>query len=167
MNMLLQFAQSSYYNYTYTTSNVDANTVAGISLGFILFGLVLAVAAYVVSALLLGRIFKKAGIESWIAWVPFYNTWKLLEIGGQQGFWAVLAIIPIVQYVSIVFIFIAMYNIGLKLGKSGAFVVLGIFLSIVWLIWLAVDSSTWNESLGAPSKAVEHSRGATPPTAAA
>jgi hypothetical protein len=164
MNTLLQFAQSSY-DYTYTTSNVDAGTAAGLSIGIILFSLVVTVIAYVVSALLLGRIFKKAGIESWIAWVPFYNSWKLLEIGGQQGFWAVLAIIPLVQYVSIVFIFIAMYNIGLKLGKSGTFVVWGIFLPIVWFIWLAVDSSTWNESLGAPSKAVEHLGGTTPPAA--
>ncbi|MDB5179608.1 MAG: hypothetical protein JWN12_240 [Candidatus Saccharibacteria bacterium] len=164
MNTLLQFAQNSY-DYTYTTSNVDAGTAAGISAGIFLFGLIFVVIAYVVSALFLGRIFKKAGIESWIAWVPFYNTWKLLEIGGQQGFWAVLAIIPFVQYVSIVFIFIAMYNIGLKFGKPGAFVVLGIFLPIVWFIWLAVDDSKWNESLGAPSKAVEHTGGTTPPTA--
>jgi hypothetical protein len=164
MNTLLQLAQSSY-DYTYTSSNVDAGTAAGISAGLILFGLIFGVIAYVITALLLGRIFKKAGIESWIAWVPFYNTWKLLEIGGQQGFWAVLAIVPFVQYVSIVFIFIAMYNIGLKLGKPGAFVLLGIFLPIVWFIWLAVDDSTWNESLGAPSKAVEHTAGTTPPAA--
>lgn len=165
MNTLLQLAQSTY-DYTYSTSNVDAGAAAGISAGIILFGFIIGIAAYVVTALLLGRIFKKAGIQSWIAWVPFYNSWKLLEIGGQPGFWAVLAIIPLVQYVSIVFVFIAMYNIGLKLGKSGAFVVLGIFLPIVWYIWLAVDSSTWNNALGAPSKAVEHLNGGTPPAAA-
>lgn len=164
MNTLLQLGQSSY-DYTYTTNNVDSGTAAGISIGIFLFGLILLVVAYVVTALLLGRIFKKAGIESWIAWVPFYNSWKLLEIGGQQGFWAVLTVIPFVQYVSIVFIFIAMYNIGLKLGKEGAFVVLGIFLPIVWFIWLAVDNSTWNESLGAPSRAVEHTGNTTPPAA--
>ncbi|HEY8886042.1 MAG TPA: DUF5684 domain-containing protein [Candidatus Microsaccharimonas sp.] len=164
MNTLLQLAQSSY-DYTYNSSSVDAGTAAGISAGVILFGFILFVVAYVIGALLLARIFKKAGVESWIAWVPFYNTWKMLEIGGQQGFWAVLAIIPIVGYVSIVFVFIAMYNIGLKLGKSGAFVVLGIFLPLVWYIWLAVDDSKWNESLGAPSRAIEHNGGTTPPTA--
>lgn len=164
MNMLLQLAQSSYYTTTYTTSNVDTGTAAGISAGIIVFGFILSVVAYVICALLLGRIFKKAGIESWVAWVPFYNTWKLLEIGGQQGFWAVLTIIPMVGYVSIVFLLIAMYNIGLKLGKSGAFIVLGIFLPLVWYIWLAVDNSTWNESLGTPSQAIEHT-GNTPPPA--
>jgi len=155
MNTLLQFAQSTYDS-TYTTTSVDSATAAGVSAGLVLFTILSVIVAYVVSAILLGRIFKKAGIESWIAWVPFYNTWKMLEIGGQPGYWAVLALIPFVGYVSIVFVFIAMYNIGLKLGKSGAFVVLGIFLPIVWYIWLAVDDSKWNESLGAPSRAVEH-----------
>lgn len=61
---------------------------------------------------------------------------------------------------------IGMYNIGLKLGKSSSFVLLAIFLPLVWLIWLAVDKSTWNESLGEPSKAIEHSTSptGTPPT---
>lgn len=108
-----------------------------------LFALVFGIAIYVIFALLMGRIFKKAGIESWKAWVPVYNNWVLLELGGQQGFWAVLALIPVVNIVAAVFMYIAMYNIGLKLGKDGAFVLLAIFVPVVWLIWLAVDSSTW------------------------
>lgn len=161
--MLIQLAQSSY-DYTYTTTSGSSAAAPAVTAGIILFGLIVTVIAYVVTALLLGRIFKKAGIASWIAWVPFYNQWKFLEIGGQQGFWAILLILPIVQYVSIVFIYISMYNVGLKLGKSSAFVVLGIFLPIVWYIWLAVDDSKWNDSLGKPSMAVEHSGAA--PTAA-
>lgn len=108
-----------------------------------LFALVFGIAMYIIFALLMGRIFKKAGVESWKAWVPVYNNWVLLELGGQQGFWAVLALVPVVNIVAAVFIYIAMHNIGLKLGKEGAFVLLAIFLPVVWLIWLAVDSSTW------------------------
>lgn len=155
MNTLLQFAQSSS-DISYTTSTVDSATAAGISAGIILFSFIVTIIAYVIFSIFLGQMFKKAGVQSWIAWVPFYNSWKLLEIGGQQGFWAVISIVPVVQYVSIVFLYIAMYNIGLKLGKSGAFVLLAIFLPLVWMIWLAVDKSTWKDSLGAPSKAVEH-----------
>jgi hypothetical protein len=151
MNTILNFAQSTY-DYTTTTSTVDAGVIAGLMVVYILTFVV----AYVVTAIFLGKIFKKAGVPSYIAWVPFYNSWKLLEIGGQQGFWAILAILPIVSIVSLVFTIMAIYNIGLKLGKSGAFVALAIFLPIVWMIWLAVDKSVWNESLGAPSKAAEH-----------
>lgn len=136
------------YDYSYTTyttqqpTAVDAAAVL-ISLFFMLFAIAI---GYVISALLLSRIFKKAGIEQWAAWVPFYNTWRLLEIGGQQGFWAVLAIIPIVNIVSAVFMYIAMYHIGKKLGKPDAFVLWAIFIPIVWLIWLAVDKSKWGDT---------------------
>lgn len=143
---------NDYYDYTDftypatdTTTNLDPATAAGIAVLFVFMYLLILAAIYVVSAIFLGKVFKKAGVPSWIAWVPFYNSWKVLEIGGQQGFWAVLAILPIVSIVSAVFHIIAMYHIGLKLGKSGAFVVLGIFLPFVWLIWLAVDTSKWND----------------------
>jgi hypothetical protein len=145
-----------YTNQLYTSgSEVSPETAAAtaaIAIGAIVFGLIVFAILYVVFSLLLGKIFKKAGVPSWIAWVPFYNNWKMLEIGGQQGFWAVLAIIPFVNYVALVFMFIAMYHIGKKLQKEGTFVLFAIFLPIVWYIWLAVDKSTWNDSAStAPS----------------
>ena len=165
MNTLLTFAQSyTEYTTTSTSSTVDDATLAAIGVGFILFTLIFAVIAYVVGALLLARVFKKAGVESWIAWVPFYSNYKLLEIGGQAGFWAILTVIPVVNFVSAIFMLIAMYNIGLKLGKEGVFVLWAIFFPIVWLIWLAVDKSTWNDALGAPSLAIEHTHAASPAT---
>jgi len=143
---------------TYSTSTapeIDAETAAAslaVTIGLLLFGLVIAVIAYVVSAIFLSKIFKKAGVEGWIAWVPFYNNWKLLEIGGQQGFWAILTLVPIANYVALVYMYIAMYHIGKKFGKQGTFVLLGIFLPLVWYIWLAVDKSTWNDAAStAPS----------------
>ena len=82
-------------------------------------------------------------MSSWKAWVPVYSSWILLELGGQRGYWAVILPIPAVNIVAILFMFMAMYTIGLKFGKEGAFVLLAIFLPIVWLIWLALDDSTW------------------------
>lgn len=138
------------YNSMYDTSSstqLSDEASAGIVAGTILISLFIALIAYAISAFLMGRIFKKAGVEAWKAWVPVYNTWVLLELGDQKGYWAVLALIPFVNLVSIVFIIIAEYHIGLKLGKESWFVLLAIFLPIVWLIWLAVDDSTWK---GAP-----------------
>jgi hypothetical protein len=145
MNIATLFGQAYYdpYYYETGTSTTSGAMEAGMFITIMLFVLLFVVAAYVVQALLLGRIFAKAGEKSWKAWVPVYNSWVMLEIGGQQGFWAVLALVPVVNIVSVVFMIIAMYNIGLKLGKEGAFVLLAIFLPLVWLIWLAVDSSTW------------------------
>ena len=136
----------------YTSAPTDEAAVAAMVLTVFTFTFLFVIAMYVISALCLMRIFKKADIEQpWAAWVPIYNNWKMLEVGGQQGFWAVLAIIPVVNIVSAVFMYIAMYHIGLKLEKEGVFVLFAIFLPAVWLIWLAVDKSTWHETSGAPS----------------
>lgn len=153
MGFLQTFAQyysdSSYYSSS-TLSPTDTAAAAAVLAFFLLFTLIAAVIGYVVLAVCLMRIFKKAGVKQWIAWVPIYNSWKTLEIGGQQGFWAVLAIIPVINVVAAILLYISMYNIGLKLNKSGAFVLLAIFLPFVWYIWLAVDKSTWDETKGAP-----------------
>lgn len=146
MSVLSLLAQSYYYNDPYVYDAGASAVAAGAILTLILFALVLSVAFYIASAILLSRIFKKAGVDPWKAWVPVYNSWILLELGDQKGFWAVLALIPIVNIVAAVFMYIAMYNIGLKFGKEGAFVLLAIFLPLVWFIWLAVDSSTWKKS---------------------
>lgn len=147
MNNLSLLAHSnSYYNYDYSYGyhTASALTPAAIALIVFIYFIVFA-AVYVIHAFLLSRIFKKAGVKQWIAWVPFYSSWKLLELGGQQGFWAVLAILPLVNIVSVVFMYIAMYNIGLKFGKSEAWVVLAIFLPTVWMAILAFDSSKWSD----------------------
>ena len=152
MNIFNQLAQSTTYYDTTSLSAEDAAVAGGVAIGAFLFGLIFGLAIYVFIAVCLMKIFTKAGVPAWIAWVPFYNTWKILEIGGQKGFWAVLAIIPGVNVVSAVFMYIAMYHIGKKLGKQDAFVVLGIFLPYVWFPWLAFDKSTWNDAAStAPS----------------
>lgn len=154
MSLLTQFAQSYQYESSMNQASGASTEVSAIILVTMLFFIVLiSIVFYVIYSLLLGRIFKKAGIPQWIAWVPFYNSWKTLELGGQQGFWAVLAIIPIVNIVAAIFLYIAMYNIGLKLQKEGWFVIIAILLPIVWYAWLALDSSKWNEAGGgAPAK---------------
>lgn len=124
---------------TTTTSTVDSAAVAGI----FIITLLIALIAYAIFAWLLGRIFQKAGQAQWKAWVPLYNTWVFLEIGGQKGFWAVLMLVPLINFVSLIFTIIAAVNIGKRLGKHEAFVLLYLFFTPVWLLWLAFDNSTW------------------------
>lgn len=137
-------------NFAYPTSTPDPSAMdpaaTAAIIGFVfLFMFIMLVITYVVIAFLLSRIFKKAGVPQWIAWVPFYNTWKMLELGDQQGFWAVLMVVPFVNIVSTIFVYIAMFRIGKKLGKEDWFVLLAIFLPVVWYIWLAFDDSTWRK----------------------
>lgn len=150
MNILTTLAQTpTYYDNPY--NRTFSSSSSSDFLYIFIFFLIVFVAIYVFRSVCLMSIFKKAGAESWIAWVPIFNNWKLLEIGGQKGYWAILELFPLIGIVAAVFLYIAMYNIGLKLGKSGGFVLLAIFFQIVWLPWLAFDSSTWDESAGAPT----------------
>lgn len=134
-----------YHTYTFTDPHpaVDGATsaiIAGLAILFMGFIFLL---SYVICAFLLARIFKKAGVPQWAAWVPIYNVWKMLELGGQQGFWSIFLLIPFANLVATIFMCIASYHIGKKLGKEDWFVLLAIFLPVVWLIWLAFDDSEW------------------------
>jgi hypothetical protein len=140
--------ESDYYLSQSAGTQITEAEAMAIVAGVFMFILVISLISYIVTAWLLGRIFKKAGVKQWIAWVPVYNGWKTLELGNQQGFWAVLALVPPVGIISAIFTYISMYHIGKKLGKEDWFVLLAIFLPIVWLVWLAFDDSKWpkNES---------------------
>ena len=129
------------YSYDYSSNSGDVAAAAAVTGAFILITLIFAAAVYVVSSFFLAKVFKKAGEPGWAAWVPVYNSWKMLEMGGQQGFWAILAYVPFINIAAAIFMYIAMYHIGLKFGKEGVFVLLAIFLPIVWVIWLAVDNT--------------------------
>jgi hypothetical protein len=127
---------------------------------FVIFGIIAAVTVimYVIFSYFLGKVFKKAGEDAWKAWVPVYNNWVFLELGGQKGWLSLLtlaAIIPFVGWigslVAYVFMAIAAYRIGMNLQKEGVFVLLYILLTPVWIIWLAVDKSVWQAPGVAPS----------------
>lgn len=138
-----------------TASSADPSAMIGI----LVAGLLIGVIAYVVTSFFLGKLFKKAGVEAWKAWVPVYNQWVFLELGGQKGWISLLylaGVVPLVGFIGVivaaVFSCIAAYRIGLNFGKEGVFVLLYIFLGIVWIIWLAVDkTAVWKPAVAAPS----------------
>jgi hypothetical protein len=97
----------------YPDDGGSSSLIAGIS--YLIFGVLyflIFVAWYVVSSWFTGRVFAKAGIPQWKGWVPFYNIWVFLELGGQPGWVAVLAWIPGANLVTTVFRCIAAYRIG-------------------------------------------------------
>ena len=103
-----------------------------IYLGILGLTLLLSAVYYVVMSITLMMFFRKVGVSPGIAWVPYYNYWKWLEVGGQPGWYSLLTLTGIGAYVTLVFLYIGMYRTGLAFGKSGSFVVLGIFLPFVW-----------------------------------
>ena len=131
----------------------------------LLYGLIattVCIASYVVCAVFYMKLFAKANVPAWKAWVPVVNLWKFLELGGYHGALSLLFVAAPIPFlgqvaatVGFVFSCMAAYQIGLKLGKESVWVVLYIFVAIVWLGIMAFDKSMWNDSLGNPAQGPE------------
>ncbi len=148
---------NSYHTYGYRNYNhsAEADAISGMSIAFLLvFVLVAAVIGYVISSLLYMLIFKKAGIDTKKAWIPFYNRWIFFELGGQEGWKSLLTFVPYVGLIiSLVFEVLAVIEISKKLDKSPAWSVLFIFAAPIWFLILGLDSSRWNDIAGKESLA--------------
>ncbi|GAA1758985.1 DUF5684 domain-containing protein [Agromyces humatus] len=104
-------------------------------------------ATYVLNGVFLSRVFAKTGAEGWPAWVPVYNSWRLLELGGQPGWLALLVFVPGANIVALVFVVIAAHRIGLGFGKGGGWAVLYFFVPLVWGALLAFgNTGPWRGS---------------------
>lgn len=101
------------------------------------FLMLCAALAYVLNGIFLSKIFAKTGAEGWPAWVPIYNSWRLLEIGGQAGWLSLLSLVPGGSIVTLVFIIIAVNTINQGFGKTTGWTVLYFFLPLVWGAYLA------------------------------
>lgn len=69
-------------------------------------GLLIFIVATICFHIGLYGMFKKAGIESWKAFVPFYNTWLMVEKMEMKKQWFFLQFIPIVGQFITIWIFI-------------------------------------------------------------
>ncbi|MEI6228857.1 MAG: DUF5684 domain-containing protein [Candidatus Saccharibacteria bacterium] len=160
---------SSYYYDSYSPAITSADLGAaeaaagGIFITTMIVMLVSILVAYAITSFLTSRIFKKAGVKTSIAWIPIYSTWKMLELGDQKGYWAPLMLVPFVNIASAIFYYIALYNIGKKLGKESWFIVLAIFAPVVWLAIMAFDKSTWNGGATAAPVSINTAPAYTPP----
>lgn len=105
------------------------------------------IVVYVYYGFALSAIFRKAGLKAWPAWVPIFTSWRVLELGGQKGWWILIALIPFVgPILYLIFLIVAGIKIQTAFGKPGVFYLLAILVTPVWYGILAWDSSRWNPS---------------------
>ena len=150
-----------YATSTYQYPDNGAIVAAALILGLI--GFLFAVGYYVLSAVFLGRIFQKAGVQGqWRAWVPVYNFMVFAKLGDLSpwvpliGFGAAIVLAPLGlgwlgSILVIVSTALAAWRVGLKLQKEAVWVVLYVLLSIVWLGINAFDRSRWNPNIAPAS----------------
>jgi hypothetical protein len=85
-------------------------------------------------------IFTKAGQPGWPALIPIYSTYIMLKVIGRPGWWLLLFLIPIVNFVILI---IVLNDLSKSFGHGAGFTVGLIFLSIIFLFILAFGSSTY------------------------
>ncbi|MFK4838019.1 DUF5684 domain-containing protein [Microbacterium sp. ZW T2_14] len=122
-----------------------------------LFSLLLAAGVYVWIALALSAVFRKAGVESWKAWVPILNSIVLLQLAGLSPWLLLLALVPIVQIAVLVVFVIAIHRVSTAFGFGVGMTVLGAVLFPVWASVIGWGSARWvgrDEGAG-PRRAAE------------
>ena len=60
-----------------------------------LFIYTLLLSQFVLGHIGLSKLFEKAGIEAWKAYIPFLNAWEWIKLIEKPKYWMVLIILPI------------------------------------------------------------------------
>jgi hypothetical protein len=94
------------------------------------------------------KIFEKAGKPGWAAIVPIYNMIVLLEIVKKPVWWIVLMMIP---FVNIVIAIIVYVELAKSFGKSAGFGIGMIFLSFIFLPLLAFGEDQYLDAAASSS----------------
>jgi hypothetical protein len=129
----------------------DGSQYAGVA--FLIIGLVwgvtllFAAAIYVLTAFAFMSLYRKVGIKPWIAWVPFYNFWVWLELGGQPGWIALLSIVPYGSIVTLVFLGIGAHRTGIAFRKEGGYVALAVLFPYIWAFILGSRHEVYDPAL--------------------
>ena len=99
----------------------------------------LAVIVLVIASL--WTVFTKAGQPGWGAIVPIYNLILMLKIAGKPVWWFFLCLVPLVNVVIVILIYIALAK---NFGKSGGFAAGMIFLPFIFFPLLAWGDARYN-----------------------
>ena len=85
--------------------------------------------SYVLSAIAYMKIFEKAGVTSWYAWVPFLNTYWITKIATGNGWLFLLILIPCVG--SLIYLILMAIKLSGAFGCSGGMIALLILIPII------------------------------------
>ena len=123
--------------------------------------IVMSIAAYIVTSIFYMKLFAKANVRAWKAWVPYVNTWKFFELGGYPGALCLLSVASTVAnmlylvplYSSLPYIDSAYYGgnysyLGFTSLISIIIYMVGSILSIVSIVFLCLSAYQIGRKLG-------------------
>ena len=106
--------------------------------GFLMFFLVFALAMYVYVALALSTIADKTNTENgWLAWIPIANIILMLNIARKPIWWIVLCLIPLVNIVILIIMWMGIAEARNKPSWWGVLMIVPVVSIIVpgYLAW--------------------------------
>lgn len=106
----------------------DAGAAAGSAIVFVILLIELALVVLIVAGL--WKMFTKAGKPGWAAIVPIYNMIVMLEIIGRPLWWILLLLIPCVNIIFAVIIYI---DLAKSFGKDVAWGIGMILLPFIFI----------------------------------
>ena len=113
-----------------------------------MFGVLAYIGVVVLVIVSIWKIFEKAGKPGWAVIVPFYNIIVLLEIVKKPIWWIVLVLIPLVNIVVIIIVYV---ELAKAFGKSAGFGIGMIFLSFIFLPMLAFGDDQYLDGAASSS----------------
>ena len=84
----------------------------------------------IISLIALAKVFKKAGRPGWAVIVPIYNLYVLFDIAWGKGIMFLLMLIPVVNFVIMIMLYV---KLAKAFGKSGGFAAGLIFLNLIFV----------------------------------
>lgn len=97
------------------------------------------------------KVYSKAGQPGWASIVPIYNMVVLLKIVGRPLWWLILLLIPLVNIVVVIIMFI---DLAKSFGQGAGFGVGLVFLGTIFFPILAFgDARYLGPSAGVPVRA--------------
>ena len=97
--------------------------------------------SYVISAVAYMKIFEKAGVTTWYAWVPFLNTYWITKIATGNGWLFLIILIPCVG--SLIYLILMAIKLSAAFGCGGGMIALLILIPVVGYLVLAFGSEQY------------------------
>ncbi len=88
----------------------------------------------------LWRVFTKAGQPGWAIIIPIYNAYILLKIAGKPGWWLLLMLIPVVNFIVAILVYV---GVAERFGKGAGFAIGLMFLSFIFFPILAFSDAEY------------------------
>ena len=88
----------------------------------------------------LWKTFAKAGEPGWAAIVPFYNIFVLLKVVGRPGWWFILMLIPFVNFIIAIIVYI---DLAKSFGKGVGYGLGLVFLPFIFIPVLGFGSAQY------------------------